>query len=331
MKKSTFVLSLWLTMFGVVNVFGASRSQTMFLLPLKLYGEHLIVVQGGLGNLADRNLLVDTGAYPSAIDIDVARKLKLQVKRGESRALGQNIPAGAAIISQVEIGPVQALGLPVVVEDLSALSAALGIRVDALIGLDVLARASFQIDYSGKELAFGPPVGLTFATPIEAERAMACVSMRISGHLVHLLVDTGAAKTVLFKQRVPWLASSQKAGQSFTSLSGRLVLNEVKASDAELGGIKIDARDVFLSDGANMAGMPFDGIMATWGAHLRKVSFDFEHDIFSWQADGVPAPGPQSPNSVITARAYNGGAAESSGPQEGADSGQSVTGAGTTR
>ena len=220
MNWRTTVLSLCLAMCGVVNVSAQNRTATLFLLPIKLYAEHLIVVQGGLGDLVERNLLIDTGTYPSAIDSEVARKLKLKVNRGESRALGQNIPAGAAIIPQIEVGPLRMQGWPVVVEDLSTISKALGVRVDALIGLDVLARASFQIDYVKKELSFGPPVQLAFTTPIVAEKAMAMVPMNIDGHVVRLLIDTGAAKTVLFTRRLPWLGSKSEWGKNFTSLSG---------------------------------------------------------------------------------------------------------------
>lgn len=247
-----------------------------------------MVVRGGLGELGEQNLLIDTGAYPSAIDVEVARKLHLQVNPGKSRALGQNIAAGAAIIPQVEIGPVAAKGLPVVVEDLSPLSRDLGVRIDGLIGLDVLARANFHIDYVEKELAFGDPVRLALAVPIEAQSAMALVLMRVNGHDIHLLLDTGAATTVLFAQRVPYLAWDKYSGQHFTSLSGHLFLARVKSASAEIGALKIDAANVFLVDGSNMATLPFDGIMATWTQHRHRIAFDFEHSVFSWDSDEIP-------------------------------------------
>jgi predicted aspartyl protease len=304
-NRRTIVLFLWLVMCGVVNVSGQNHAQTVFLVPIKLYSEHLIVVRGNLGNLTERNLLIDTGAYPSAIDREVAHELKLKINRGESRALGHNIQAGAAIIPEIEIGPLRAPGLPVVVEDLYSISKVLGVRIDALIGLDVLARASFQIDYTKKELSFGPPEQLAFAVPIVAERAMALVAMNIDSHVVHLLIDTGAARTVLFAQRVPSLGSKPEAELRFTSLSGRLALNGIKANDAELGGIRLDSRSVFLSDGSNMTGMPFDGLLATWTEHIHRISFDFEHNVFSWEMEATTPVRQVSAPQTMTAAAGN--------------------------
>jgi len=305
MQITTIVLLMCLTLCGAVNVQATveslDRSRTEFLLPLKLYGEHLIVVQGGLGGVPEQHLLIDTGAYPSAIDAEVAHKLRLKVNPGESRAFGRNIPAGATIIPQVEIGPIRAMGLPVIVEDLSKLSADLGIRIDALIGVDVLARVNFRVDYTEKELAFGAPDHLAFSAPIEPLRGMACVGVAIHGTVVRLLIDTGAAKTVLFTQRVPWLVAKAREDMRFTSLSGRLRLDEVRLDEVEIGGAKVAPGDVFLSDGANMAGMPFDGVMATRGGNFRRIAFDFENNIFSWDLDGTASPRRPLPNPQLTA------------------------------
>jgi predicted aspartyl protease len=301
MNASTVVSLLWLAMYASVNVHAENRPQTEFLLPLKVYADHLIVVQGGLGEFGERNLLIDTGAYPSAIDWGMAQKLKLKVKQGQSRALGANVAAGATLVPQVEVGPLRAQNLPVVVEDLSRLSAELGIRVDALIGMDVLARSSFRIDYLDKEVAFGAPTQLAYSTPIEPRKAMACVGMQVSGRVVHLLVDTGAARTVLFAERVPWLAGQPVMGKSYHGLAGRLVLAPVNAKELRLGEVKISAEDVFVSDVTNMREYPFDGVMATWGAHFTRVAFDFEHDVFSWEMERKAAPRQSSARSVLTA------------------------------
>lgn len=309
MQRCKIVLSLSLAMCGAVNVLAVNHSQTEFVLPVKLYGEHLVVVEGGLGDLGEQNLVVDTGSYPSAIDVDVARKLKLKVNRGEGRALGQNISAGATIVSQVEIGPLQARGLPVVVEDLSKLSTQLGVRVDALIGLDVLARSSFRIDYTAKEMAFGAPVRFMLVAPLESRKAMGCVAMNVDGHVVHLLIDTGAAKTVLFTDRVPWMSPSSKPEKSYRTLAGVLQLTAIKAHALQVGSASIAPEDVFLSAAPNMGIFPFDGVLATQGAHFTKIAFDFEHEIFSWEMDGVPRPtsGPSNHNDMARAETDNAG------------------------
>ena len=55
----------------------AQPSSSQHVVPLKLYGQHLIVVQGSIGSFEKRNLVIDTGAYPSIIDRGLAKKLHL--------------------------------------------------------------------------------------------------------------------------------------------------------------------------------------------------------------------------------------------------------------
>src|SRR5215470_4849849 len=46
-------------------------------LPFRLYWEYLAIVEGSIGNFERLNFLVDTGAYPSVVDQEIARRLKL--------------------------------------------------------------------------------------------------------------------------------------------------------------------------------------------------------------------------------------------------------------
>jgi len=221
MKSTTLVWLLWLMVCGASTTQAENRTQNEFLVPIKLYDKHLVVVRGALGVLQGRNLVVDTGAYPSVIDRDIARKLKLEVHREELHVLAQNVPAGSSVVPQVEVGPLQVHNLRVMVEDLSELSADFGVHVDALIGLDVLSHMSFAIDYAAQEIAFGAPLQLTFSAPLERRASMAGIRMTVNGHGVYLLVDTGAAKTVLFAQRLPWLEVRRGRDQDFRNLGHR--------------------------------------------------------------------------------------------------------------
>jgi hypothetical protein len=124
--------------------------------------------------------------------------------------------------------------------------------------------------------------------------------MKINGHNIHLLLDTGAATTVLFAQRVPYINWEKDNGQRFTSLSGHMLLAKVKDAHTEVGdAIKLDGTNVFIADGRNMTAMPFDGIMATWTPQRHKIAFDFQRLLFSWESDEAPAR--NSPPATLTA------------------------------
>ena len=44
-------------------------------LPIRLYWGYLVIVEGSIGNAQKLHFLVDTGAYPSAVDQKIARIL----------------------------------------------------------------------------------------------------------------------------------------------------------------------------------------------------------------------------------------------------------------
>jgi hypothetical protein len=52
-------------------------------LPIELYRDYLVVVEGSIGNLGHLAFIVDTGAYPSVIDQRVSNVLGLMEMDGE--------------------------------------------------------------------------------------------------------------------------------------------------------------------------------------------------------------------------------------------------------
>lgn len=112
--------------------------------PFELYQHHLIVVKGSIGRLNGLTLLIDTGTIPSIVDARIARKLKLHAEPSTLISFGQEVPVKSAVLDGFSIGPLESGRVPAGVGDLSYLQ---GVRVDAIVGLDVLARTSFSIDY----------------------------------------------------------------------------------------------------------------------------------------------------------------------------------------
>ncbi|HMK20719.1 MAG TPA: aspartyl protease family protein, partial [Terriglobales bacterium] len=108
----------------------ASAAQSS--IPFKRAGEHLIVVQGSLGDLAKRNLVIDTGAYPSIVDTAVARKLHISGQREELDAVTHKLSRPVVILPSVDLGPIHASAVRAMTADLSAASRVFGIRIDAL-------------------------------------------------------------------------------------------------------------------------------------------------------------------------------------------------------
>jgi hypothetical protein len=169
-------------------------------MPFELLEQHLIVVKGSVAGVRHLNLLIDTGTIPSVLDARIARRLRLQPEPSQVVAFGQTVRSRSASLTGLRIGAFEPGPIPVAIGDLSYLHQG---RIDAIVGLDVLARTSFLIDYKAHVLTFGPSAAESATVPLEVVWPFLSVRLAIAGHPVRLLVDTGSRDLVLFKSRMP--------------------------------------------------------------------------------------------------------------------------------
>ena len=134
-----------------------------------LYHGYLIVARGSAGPMKGLTFLLDTGASPTVLDPRLARKLHLEQFPASISVLGGSVQAEAAIVPSLNFGPMQRDNVPVLIEDLSFLQKALPVRVDGVIGLDVLGQSAFVIDYASREIHFGPSAALPNSLPLRME------------------------------------------------------------------------------------------------------------------------------------------------------------------
>jgi predicted aspartyl protease len=244
--------------------------------PFDLYQQHLVVTKGSIGRLNGLTLLIDTGTIPSVVDSRIARKLHLQTDSGQLVAFGQQVSIQNAVLDGFHIGSLQSGPVPVVVGDLSYLA---GVRIDAIIGLDVLARTSFSIDYQHGVLTFAPQTRQHAIAPLEVVWPFVTVRMVIGGKQVRLLVDTGSGDLVLFKTRLPAaLADPPWRGDKtvqYASGTARLVRLDLRR--VGLGGRIWDTLTAWSLD-RTLEGYPasIDGVLGVRSLGCRRVAFDFD-------------------------------------------------------
>ena len=255
---------------------GTSAAQTN--IPFKLLGKHLIVVRGSLGDLANRNLVIDTGAYPSILDTAVARKLHISGHREELDAVNHKMSRPVVLVPSVEVGPIRAQALRVMTADLTDASQAFGMRIDALIGLDVLQRASFRVDYRTRRIFFGRLEPLPYSVPVEWTGGMLTVSLQSDTDSLRMLVDTGAQSTLLLGSHLS--LTHRGSSREFTSLGGNFTLREVTLREVQLGNCDLGSQAVYLADSAHLPEYPFDGFLST--VQFEQIAFDFERHTLSW-------------------------------------------------
>jgi predicted aspartyl protease len=262
-------------------------------LPIRLFWNYLVMVEGSIDNIQKLHFLVDTGSYPSIVDQKIARNLGLPEQPARVNLANKSIPTERVILPSLILGPDRVEALPVLTQDLSFISKAVGYQVDAIIGLDVLRRSSFTINYRTREIRFGPVEGLTFSAPFDADVPVVTIRTRLENRPLRLMVDTGSPDMLLFASRMPNSAGLRTLGtQETANASGRLQLRKVWIPDVYLGQESIGGQAAFIANDHKDDGDNFDGVLGMKGAQLSKVAFDFERRSFSWELSGVHSATP---------------------------------------
>ena len=255
-----------------------------FSLPLRLYRGYLIVVDGSIGNLQKLNFLVDTGAYPTVVDQRISHGLALVEKAATAGLSTQRLQTKSTVLPSLRVGPIRVESLGVLTQDLSFLEKALGCRVDALVGMDVLAKTSFSIDYQSRQVLFGPIQDERFSVPFESGLQFMIVKMILQNRQVRLLIDTGDPAVMLFQSLLHDSKGLQDSGnETGTNLAGQFQRKRVRVAEVGLGKEKLGPQTVFIVNDAKDTGRDFDGVLGPRGLQFREIAFDFEHQRFSWK------------------------------------------------
>ncbi len=257
--------------------------ETVAEVPFELYQHHLVVTKGSIGPLPGRNLLIDTGTIPSVVDARIARKLRLKTAPSILVAFGRQVPIESAVFDGFRIGSLQSGPVPVVVGDLSYLK---GAPIDAIVGLDVLARASFSIDYQTRMLDFAPERGEDAVAPLEIVWPFVTVRMTIAGQQVRLLVDSGSSDLVLFKTRMPAALSGApwRGDKTVQYASGAARLQRLELRQAGLGAHVWDTLPAWALDRVPHGYPPsIDGVVGVLALGCQRVRFDFERNELGWR------------------------------------------------
>ena len=160
-----------------------------------------------------------------------------------------------------------------------------GVRIDAIVGLDLLSRTSFGIDYRLRRVTFAPAVRESEVAPLEIVWPFVTVRMTIEGQQVRLLVDTGSRDLVLFKTRMPAALSGApwRGDKTVTYALRRSAAPAARAAKGRPWG-----RPVGHTAGLGIDRAPdgyptgIDGVLGVLALGCQRVQFDFENGQFGW-------------------------------------------------
>jgi len=248
-----------------------------------LYGGYLVIAEGAIGNIHKLNFLVDTGACPSVVDQKIARDLKLAEQPERVNLWNKSVQARQVVIPSISLGPVRVESIPVLAEDLSFLQKALGFKVHAIVGLDVLRKSSFTINYKAKEILFGAPESLAYSVPFETDTPVVTVRMGFQDRRLRMVVDSGGPDLTVFRSRVSEPTGLQALGtEAVVDAGGTFQRTKVRIPELYIGKQTVGAHTAFLVDDRKDDGDDFDGVLGVRGLQFWKVAFDFENRRFSW-------------------------------------------------
>ncbi len=253
-------------------------------LPIQLGLGYLVVVEGSIGKLQQLTFLIDTGAFPSVVDQRIASALDLTEKEGRVALVNATVATKLATLPFVQLGPVRVEDVPVLVQDLSSIEKTLARRVDAVIGLDVLGKNSFSINYRSKRMHFGPVERSRSAMPFQSDGSFVVVEARLHDQSVRLMVDTGASALMLFRSRLKGSISGYEGRiATATNLGGRFQRQSVWIPEACLGKENLGPVRAFVVADQKDDGRDFDGVLSVRGLGLEEITFDFENREMSWR------------------------------------------------
>ena len=201
----------------------------------------------------------------------------------------QTVQVQRAVVPSVQLGPIQAQSVPVMVVDLRRVEEGFGVRIDAIIGLDVLIQSSFTIDYRSKKIFFGPVkrsgAAAQFHVQYKAGAPYVVVPVDVNDHTFRLLLDTGARDLILFEARVWSQLGGLRAGRTEITLTaaGEERRRELQLPDVRLGKTGFGKRKGFLWDIPAYSLRELDGLVGPASLGLRRIAFDFEHRTLTWE------------------------------------------------
>lgn len=249
-------------------------------IPFKLAQGFGIVVQGGIGSLTNLNFLVDTGAVPSVLSERVAIRIGIAGVSGSFTLLHKNLQAQYVTVDEVHFGSIRAIGLPMVVVDLARFEQLLGIQIDAIMGLDILARQNFGIDYKRHRITPGLSGSAEHVMPVEILTSSSApywvLSIDLGGHIFRVLLDTGANQLALFAGHTP---------KPLRDLLGEATTRPGRPLLLTMGGMPFNKQLAVVLDEPPRALQQLDGLLGPTALGITRIEFDWEHQCLRWDTE----------------------------------------------
>lgn len=250
--------------------------------PFKLHRGFLVTVKCSVGDLTELTAIIDTGVTETVVDTSVAERLSLPARQESATFITQEAQVWAVSIPSLQMGPLRTGPLAGIATDLSSLTRQFGIRPDVLIGMDVLHRANFVIDYKARQLLFTRLASLPHSARLNPDQRFAVVESTVMRQQLRLQVDTGFQGLLVYRGRLRTLANHAKEEGLVETVTHALLAVSFVSSDVQIGNWNAPHLEVSFIDAAPRGFVGFDGLIGPRALRANRIAFDFENNLLYW-------------------------------------------------
>jgi predicted aspartyl protease len=249
-----------------------------------LYQGYFMVAHGSIGPLKNLNFFLDTGTAPSVLDSRIARKLDLKGEESTSIAvLGGRTQGGQANLPSIVLGPLKRANLQVITTDLSFFQKSFPVRIDAIVGMDVLGQSPFVIDYSARVIRVGPVPALAVSVPFRLYEGMPIFDVEIDHAPVHLLFDTGAGSIILFTKDTARSPGATDPATMAPQQIGDFESKQVWLRSLRLGRAEFRQKPAMLTRNPKPSRLDYDGLISPSALGISQVSVDLKGGVLAFR------------------------------------------------
>ncbi len=245
-------------------------------IPLKIYHDFLVVAEGQFGAVQGaQNFVLDTGTAPSIINSKLVRDLGLTTRAATMQVIGKAASSQTTILPELDLGPIRAVSLPVHVQDLSPLERELGIPVAGILGLDVLSKSNFRLDYEKKRLDFGGTPEDGIRAPFDARTGIAVIAVKVEGRTARMLVDTGTDRVALLGgnfKGTRWLVLQSTTQKGSSLVDHEMGVEVFFSPDIVVGEEHFTPQKAYFVPGSTDAA--FDGLLGVRALGFHAIAYN---------------------------------------------------------
>jgi predicted aspartyl protease len=278
------IWSFLIAFVGFTALFGWAQNSDTTSMPFQLKDGYLVLAKGSIGGLNNLIFLLDTGTSRTLLDTRIAKRLHLEGVAHSLTVFDREVEARLVVLPDLQLGAIHAVAPQVIAMDLSGSAQRLGLYTDAILGMDILHRSSFSIDYRSKRIWFNSrePIASDVSLDTKSQPYL-IVFARIDGLPVRLMIDTGCENGMLFANRLPnGLTKDYVQMSRGLTVAGESPLTQIVSVRLAVGSSPAHrVRFPVVETGNNDMG--YAGVVGVRALHASRIDFNFERMTISWK------------------------------------------------